>query len=135
MLLHAVPGGHSEAVPYSGSGFYKVPPCFGQRIWISRRHDPTGLTDNQRGIPHVGHDAGRSARHGFTDYKGKGFATDGSSSCDIHPGKEARHISAQSQEMTAVTNACGIDPSRQPRVLPVDVKAAEQEVNVGHLFV
>jgi len=94
MLLHAAPGGHSEAAPYSGSGCYELPPFFGQRIRISRRHDPTGLSDNQRGIPYVGHHAGRSARHGFTDYKGKGFATDGSSSGDIDPGKEARHISA-----------------------------------------
>jgi len=34
--------------------------------------------------------------------------------------------------MTAVTYACGLDPSCEPRVLPVDVQAAQQEVNVGH---
>src|SRR5258708_17560252 len=110
MLLYAAPGGNSEAAPYSWSSFDEIPPCFCERIRISGRHYDTGLLNNQRGIPNVGHDAGRSARHGFTDYKGKGFTTEGSSSGDIHPGKEARHISAYPSEMTAVTYACGLYP-------------------------
>src|SRR5258708_27012227 len=42
MLLHSAPGGHSELAPYFGSGFYELPPRFGQRIRISRSDDDTG---------------------------------------------------------------------------------------------
>jgi hypothetical protein len=112
MALHATPGGHSEAAPYSRSGLYELPPCFGQRLRISGRDYHSGLTNDQGGIPHVGYDAGRFARHGFTDGNGKSL-TDRGSSGDVHPGKKARHISTYSQKLTAVTNARRLDPSRQ----------------------
>jgi hypothetical protein len=135
MFLHVVPCSHSEAAPYCRSGRYELPPGFSQRMRISGRHYGAGPADDQRGIPDVSYDARRSARHGFTDYEGKGFTAEGSSGGDIHRGKEARHILANSQEMTAVTYARGLDPLHQLRILQGDAKAAQQEVNLWYLFV
>ena len=134
MLLHAEPGSHSQAPTYCGSGLYEISPTLSERMRISRRHYGTGLTDNQRGIPHVSHHAGCAARHGFTDYNRKSFTARGSSGY-VHRRKESSHILTYTQQMTTVSYAFGLGPLHQLRVLPSNLKSAEQEVNVWHLFV
>jgi hypothetical protein len=134
MLLHAAPSGQSETAPFCRPGFYELPPSFSQRMGISERHYRASLSNNQGGIPHVCHDTGCSACHGFTDYDRKSF-TEGGSRGYVQSGKESRHILTHAQEMTTVTYACCLDPIHQLRVFPCNLKPAKQEVNLGHLFV